>query len=62
MSSLKKYRVKFFGSKQRKEQIKQVKMDVEGVSTADVEGVLRRQHGFEVINGLKINEYEKQEN
>ena len=56
MSNLKKFKVKFFGSKNRKEQIKQVKMNVEAEKRERVEDVLRHQYGYEVINGLKIHD------
>lgn len=56
MSNLKKFKVKFFGSKNRKEQIKQVKTFVEADKRENVEDVLRHQYGYEVINGLKIHE------
>lgn len=59
MSNLKKFKVKFFGSKNRKEQIKQVKMNVEAEKRDKVEDVLRHQYGYEVINGLKIHDYEE---
>ena len=59
MSNLKKFKVKFFGSKHRKEQIKQVKnLIVEAPKREAVEDVLRHQYGYEVINGLKIHDYE----
>jgi hypothetical protein len=58
MSNLKKFKVKFFGSKNRKEQIKQVKnIIVEAEKRELVEDVLRHQYGYEVINGLKIHDY-----
>lgn len=61
MSNLKKFKVKFFGSKSRKEQIKQVKnLVVESPKREAVEDVLRHQYGYEVINGLKIHDYEEQ--
>ena len=53
------WKVKFFGSKNRKEQIKQVKTIVEASSRKNVESNIRRQLGYEVINGLKIHEYEE---
>lgn len=56
MSNLKKFKVKFFGSKNRKEQIKQVKMNVEAEKREKVEDVLIYQYGYEVINGLKIHD------
>jgi hypothetical protein len=59
MSNLKKFKVKFFGSKHRKEQIKQVKnLIVDAPKREAVEDVLRHQYGYEVINGLKIHDYE----
>lgn len=59
MSNLKKFKVKFFGSKNRKEQIKQVKnLIVEAPKREAVEDVLRHQYGYEVINGLKIHDYD----
>ena len=59
MSNLKKFKVKFFGSKHRKEQIKQVKnLIVDAPKRESVEDVLRHQYGYEVINGLKIHDYD----
>lgn len=59
MSNLKKFKVKFFGSKYRKEQIKQVKnLIVDAPKREAVEDVLRYQYGYKVINGLKIHDYE----
>lgn len=59
MSNLKKFKVKFFGSKHRKEQIKQVKnLIVDAPKKEAIEDVLRHQYGYEVINGLKIHDYE----
>lgn len=59
MSNLKKFKVKFFGSKNRKEQIKQVKnLIVDAPKRELVEDVLRYQYGYKVINGLKIHDYE----
>jgi hypothetical protein len=56
---LKKFKVKFFGSKNRKEQIKQVKnLIVEAPKREAIEDVLRHQYGYEVINGLKIHDYD----
>ena len=51
------WKVKFFGSKNRKEQIKQVKTIVEASSRKNVESNIRQKLGYEVINGLKIHEY-----
>lgn len=61
ITEMKKFKVKFFGSKGRKEQIKQVKTVLEAESRADVEKVLRERYGYENINGLKIHEYESSE-
>lgn len=59
MSNLKKFKIKFFGSKNRKEQIKQVKnLIVDAPKREAVEDVLRYQYGYKVINGLKIHDYE----
>lgn len=59
MSNLKKFKVKFFGSKNRKEQIKRVRnLIVDAPKREAVEDVLRHQYGYEVINGLKIHDYE----
>ena len=52
------WKVKFFGAKRRKEQIVQVKLIVEASSKDHVESVLQNKYGYEVINGLKIHEYE----
>lgn len=61
MSNLKKFKIKFFGSKNRKEQIKQVKnLVVEAPKREAVEDVLRYQYGYKVINGLKIHDYDEQ--
>lgn len=61
MSNLKKFKVKFFGSKNRKEQIKQVKnLIVDAPKREAVEDVLRYRYGYEVINGLKIHDYDEQ--
>lgn len=51
------WKVKFFGSKNRKEQIKQVKTVIEASSRENVESNIRQRLGYEVINGLKIHEY-----
>lgn len=52
------FKVKFFGSKNRKEQIKQVKMFVDASDRNKVEEILRYKYGYEVIHGLKISTYE----
>lgn len=55
---MKRYIVKFFGSKSESEQIRQVKnMIVIAKKASEVEDVLRHQHDYKVINGLKIREY-----
>lgn len=56
ITEMKKFAVKFFGNKERKEQIKKVKMTVEAESRADVETVLREKYRYLVINSLKIHE------
>ena len=53
------WKVKFFGAERRKEQIKQVKTVIEASSRENVESNIRRKLGYEVINGLKIHEYEE---
>lgn len=52
------FKVKFFGSKNRKEQIKQVKMFVEASDRNKVEEILHNKCGYEVIHGLKISAHE----
>jgi hypothetical protein len=56
MQNLKKFKVKFFGSKNRKEQIQQFKLNIEIESKDKIEEHLKRFYGFQIINGLKINE------
>ena len=59
---MKKYIVKFFGSKNKREQIRQVKNMIVSASRAtEVEDVLRHRYGYEVINGLKIREHNEDE-
>lgn len=48
------FKVKFFGSKERKGQITQVKMTVEAPSREAVKDVLEIKLGYKRINGLKI--------
>ena len=50
------FKVKFFGSKEYKGQIVQVKMVVEADSRESVEDTLCVKHGYKKINGLKITE------
>lgn len=50
---MKTYKVKFFGSMQERQQIKQQKMEVEAEDRSKVESALRKL-GWKVINGLKI--------
>ena len=52
------FKIKFFGSKNRKEQIKQVKMFVEAPDRDKVEEILHYKHGYKMIHGLKISAYE----
>lgn len=54
MRYLETFKIKFFGSKHRKEQIKQVKMEIQAKDKSEIEERLRWQYGYEVINGLKI--------
>jgi len=56
------FRIKFFGSKNRKKQIKQVKMNVECKSSEEVESILKNSYGYEVINGLKIHNINNMKN
>ena len=59
---MKKYIVKFFGSKNKREQIRQVKnMIVTASRATEVEEILRYKYGYEVINGLKIREHKDDE-
>lgn len=54
----KKYwKIKFFGSKNRKEQVRMVKTVIAAPKASDVESILRNEYGYQVINGLKIHEY-----
>lgn len=55
---MRKFKVKFFGSKKEREQIKQVKTVLEAENRADVERVIKSRLGYKVVNGLKIHEYE----
>ena len=52
------WKVKFFGSKHHKEQIKQVKMFVEASDRNKVEEILHHKYGYAIIHGLKISAYE----
>lgn len=56
MSNLKTYKVKFFGSKEKREQIKLVKTEVKAEGRDSVEDILRHLHGWQVINGLKVRQ------
>ena len=54
----KKYwQIKFFGSKNRKEQVRMVKTVIAAPKASDVESILRNEYRYQVINGLKIHEY-----
>ena len=60
---MKKYIIKFFGSKDKHEQIRQVKnMIVTASRASEIEDILRHKYGYVVINGLKITEYREYEN
>ena len=52
---MKTFKAKFFGSKQRKEQIKKQCEIVDANSSSDVETILRKM-GWVNIHGLKIRE------
>ena len=53
----KKYwKIKFFGSKNRKEQVRMVKTVIAAPKASDVESILRNEYRYQVINGLKIHE------
>lgn len=52
------WKVKFFGSKHRKEQIKQVKTVVEAENRNKVEEILRHKQRYAIIHSLKISAYE----
>ena len=52
------FKIKFFGSKNRKEQIKQVKMFAVAPDRDKVEEILHYKHGYKMIHGLKISVYE----
>lgn len=58
MDTLKRFKCKFFGSKERKGQITQQTVFVTTCDRAMVEDVLRNQ-GWIKINGLKIRECEE---
>ncbi len=58
MDTLKRFKCKFFGSKERKGQITQQTVFVTTYDRAMVEDVLRNQ-GWVKINGLKIRECEE---
>ena len=54
----KKYwKIKFFGSKNRKQQVRLVKTIIAAPKASDVEAILLNKYGYQVINGLKIHEY-----
>ena len=56
MENLQTFKIKFFGSKNSKEQIKQIKMEIQAKDKSEVEERLKLQYGYKVINGLKIHE------
>ena len=51
-----KYKIKFFGSKNKKEQIKLIRMDIDAPNRNSVRQILI-DFGYVVINGLKIREW-----
>ena len=54
----KKYwKIKFFGSKNRTEQVRMVKTVIAAPKASDVESISRNEYRYQVINGLKIHEY-----
>lgn len=53
---MKTFNIKFFGSKNKHDQIKQIKTTIEAVVATDVETILRQKYGYVVINALKIRE------
>lgn len=53
---MKTFNIKFFGSKNRKKQVEQIKTTIEATHESDVETILRQKYGYIVINGLKIRE------
>ena len=54
------FKVKFFGSKNCKEQIKQVKMFVDASDRNKVEEILHHKYGYKMIHGLKIHDYNEE--
>lgn len=48
------FKVKFFGSKNRKEQIKQVKMYIDADHRNQIEMILHNKYGYEIVHGLRI--------
>lgn len=56
MENLQTFKIKFFGSKNLREQIKQIKMEIQAKDKSEVEERLKLQYGYKVINGLKIHE------
>lgn len=53
-----RFKVKFFGTKERKGQLQQVKMEIETYSREAVEDVLHNRYGYCKVNGLKVTELE----
>ena len=58
---MKQYKVKFFGSKKERSQIRLEKLSIETSTMDNVEDILRHKFGFKVINGLKIKEVNENE-
>lgn len=50
------WKIKFFGSMNRKEQVKMIKTVIAAPKSSDIEDLLRHKYGYQVINGLKIRE------
>jgi len=54
-----KFKIKFFGNKKERDQIRLVKTFIEADKREDVEIILKKKYGYKVINGLKIHNYEE---
>ena len=50
------WKIQFFGSMNRKEQVKMIKTVIAATKSSDIEDLLRHKYGYQVINGLKIRE------
>ena len=49
------FKVKFFGSKDTKKQIKRVKINIETQFESNIESILQKSYGYKIIQGLKIS-------